>query len=431
MAKKKGLSFAELAAKICGVIDGTNPAAFLNPWPHRFRTIEPAPGAKIIVAEGEGQVITEVPLEHVTNCIVQYMLGCAMPEFFLTAQKAREVARTWAANSKPIPEGDIRLTRWNSEPGYTWHRLPWDQSTGPCPTWDILLDRMTNRDAFQAWVGSLFFEQSDSQQYAYLYGDGGDGKGSINRFLERVFGKAYRSKQPMGGRNGYDKFWTYGLVGARLVAFPDCDDPRFVASGLFKSLTGGDAVAVEAKGGMGFTVRLKAKYLVISNETPDLTMGKADTRRIIYCTVAANNGGIDPTFEAKLWEEGGHFIGKSFSKYLELCPGHTPVPVSLTEIAECVSETEEVFEEVFHKWFALSSLGSVVPGEMMRILNQEFPKKNKPQQDFRRWLARTHGIRKKTTRIDDDCNQKRYNGIITKKQPPRLVSGDVYEEWTT
>jgi len=288
---------------------------------------------------------------------------------------------------------------------------------------------MTNRDAFEAWVGSLFFEEADSQQYAYLYGDGGDGKGSINRFLEAVFGKAYRSKQPMGGKHGYDKFWTYGLIGARLVTFPDCDDPRFVTSGIFKSLTGGDAIAVETKGVMGFTVRLKAKYLIISNETPDLTMGKADTRRIIYCTVGKNEGGIDPTFEQKLWAQGGYFISRCIEKYLQLCPGHIPVPVSLTEIEECVSETEELFEEVFHKWFELSPAGAVVPGEMMRILNQEFPKKNGPQQAFRKWLARTHGIRKKTTRIDDSCNQKRYNGIITKKQPPRIVSDDMYETW--
>ena len=150
------------------------------------------------------------------------------------------------------------------------------------------------------------------QQYVWLHGKGNEGKGSLNRFLQRVFGPAYCSKQP---NESGDKFWTHELLGKRLVVFPDCNDQKFVTSGLFKSMTGGDPVAVEAKGEMSYTTRLNAKYLVLSNEKPQISSEKADKRRIIYCEIAPREDLIDLNFEARLWDEGGAFLGKCWSLY--------------------------------------------------------------------------------------------------------------------
>ena len=165
-------------------------------------------------------------------------------------------------------------------------RLPWHAADDITPTWDLIISRMSNADAFTAWVGSLFDETSYQQQYVWLHGKGNEGKGCINRFLMRVFGPAYCAKQP---KERGDKFWTHDLLGKRLVVFPDCNDSAFVASGLFKSMTGGDPIPVEAKGEMAYTTRLAAKYLIISNERPDLSSETADRRRIIYCEMTGRD----------------------------------------------------------------------------------------------------------------------------------------------
>ncbi len=387
------------------------PYTMLPPFPKRYEVIEPELGARLPLLVADDESVTLARLGALANDILAYCETslAGRPDFALTPRQARDAAEYYLMTGAPIPPEEVKAVRWLDEPGLTYRRMPWVRQRGSAPTWEGLIGRMSNAEAVLAWLGSLFYEESSLHSYVWLYGVGGDGKGSINRFLSKVFGTSYRSKQPPGNGQFADKFWTYGLLGARLVVLPDCDDFTFVSKGLFKSLTGGDPVDLQAKGQMSFTARLNAKYLIISNEKPSVSSEKADMRRIIYSELRTAEA-FDPDFEAKLWEEGGAFLSACVDRYVDGYPNHGPIQSDGEEIAEWVATLEEPFEVVLHRWLRLDENAHIVPGDMQRMLKAEWPKSRRDQLDFMRWLEKTHGIRRKRVPLPGGCRQWQYGG---------------------
>lgn len=238
---------------------------------------------------------------------------------------------------------------WADDEALTFHRLPFTgREEGETPTWDELMSRTTNAKPLMAWIGSLFISESARQQYIWLFGEGGDGKGSVIRFLEAVFGDAFGSEEPPSGDG--KRFWTAGLVGKRLVAFTDTNDARWPTSGLFKTISGGDSVRVELKGGKAFTMRLDAKFLFSSNERPDITSRKADLRRVIMCEFSSPAEAI-PDFEARLWAEGGAFLRKCIALYHDLCPGHGNIASDTSAIESWAAAVDDEYQATFDRIF--------------------------------------------------------------------------------
>lgn len=375
----------------------------------------------LVAAQTDPDVVRYVPQSSVAADILRYCGKelASNDQYQLTAREADAVVAYWLYDTAAVPEP--KPFSWPGETGLTFTRLPWHPHTGTMPTWDRILSRVSNCEAFLAWVGSLFDESSYLQQYVWMYGDGLRGKGCINRFLEKVFGPAYASKQP---REGGDKFWTHGLIGKRLVVFPDCDDVRFITSGLFKSMTGGDPVTVEAKGEMAYTARLKAKYLVLSNEKPNISSDFADNRRIIYCEVGAREdaaAAVGSGFEEELWEQGGAFLGRCAEAYRRHSAG--PILADVIAIKEWVEDVEMPFEEVFDFYFTKDEkVGTpdemkglwCTPIALQRVLRQEY-KQRKPQLEFLAWLAREKKIKKEAVWIDKDNNPFLYKGLLPKQ----------------
>ncbi len=412
-----GPDFVEIANAIASVINfEADPIGFpwSIPWPHKFRVIEPAIGAKIIVRESDDQEISEVPADHVAHCIVSWLRLQKDKDSLVTFRKAREVVEMWLCFAEPIRQADIKSVRWKSELGYTWRRLPWDKATGDTPTWDKIFGKLTNAGSFRQWLGSLLYEEAKQHQYVWVHGMGNDGKGCINRFLEAVFGKSYRSKQPPAQG---DKFWTYGLLGSRLVVFPDCNSQTYTTGGAFKSLSGGDPVDVEAKGRMSFTTRLNCKFLFFSNEKPNISCEDADMRRIIYCEFfeKTKDEDKDPDFETKMWDEGGHFLSRCVAEYLEACPRHQNIQSDKDDIQTWVSVGEERFQAFFDSLFMIPieqyrntrllgpltdeqlNLITVRPEDMLACLSAAFPDR-KDQMQFRDWMYKKYNVQKKSIR---------------------------------
>lgn len=413
-------------------------------WPYVYRTVEFERGAPVAFEEvGEQELVLSTG-DDLPNRLVAWARLQNMDDELLLLKDARQIADLWRAIATPIPLKDISNVRWAGEQGYTWRRLPWALKPGPSPTWETLLAKMTNAQAFRHWLGSLFFDEAQQHQYVWVYGQGNDGKGSINRFLAKVFGRAYRSKQPPAPS---DKFWTYGLLGARLVVFPDCNAQGFTSSGLFKSLSGGDPIDVEAKGRMSFTARLNAKFLFLSNENPNISSEKADMRRIIYCEFLAG-GGDEPGFEDRLWAEGGAFLSTCVQEYLVAHPRHTRIESDSEAIANLVSQNEESYEQLFAERFKLpnelyrthAGLASLTPEQlelvtirpetMLAILRDAF-KDRRDQQQFRMWMMRKYGVRKVGVRlIGTDSVTKRYVGACLVRTGLKLTSsGNTGNSW--
>ena len=371
----------------------------------------------------------DVAVESAIMAYVNEQLA-GLESYRWTARQVRECRDYWTLATTPIT--DVAAYRWRSEPGYTFNRLPWDMGTvlddSMHPTWNGLLKRITNATALCEWIGSLFVPESDMHSYCWLTGQGSDGKGSINRFLARVLGGAYCAKQPP---KASDRFWSFGLIGKRLVAFPDCNDTRFVAGGFFKSLTGGDPVDIEAKGKMSFTYRPQAKYFFFSNEKPHISSERADTRRIIYCEFEPNKADAEPGFEDLLWSEGGAFLTNCILSYGQTYPQHTPIRSDDTKLKEHLSVVEESSEVIFEKHFAksvapydttsgLNRLAwddvvqrAVEPKRMQSLLRHYFKNDNRAG-EFIKWLEIKHCVRKKTLILPDGREPKVYVGIAEK-----------------
>ena len=98
-----------------------------------------------------------------------------------------------------------------------------------------------------AFHASLFIKEAFLQQYLYIHGGGGDGKGSVVRILKRVLGKAAYIKQR--GPSGHDKHYGVSFVDKRMVVFADSRDPAVVRADYVMALTGDDGLEVEPKEG--------------------------------------------------------------------------------------------------------------------------------------------------------------------------------------
>jgi hypothetical protein len=417
------------------ISDAINQRAYsgLPLFPVKFSLYAPARGRHMPALVSEDQVVTLIEDEaEVDKAIMAYCNRelANNPHYRFTARTVKEAREFWMM-ATPAIESEVKPARWLSEQGYTFNRLPWDPSTAPTPTWDQLLGRLSNVAAFRQWIGSLFFDQADLQQYVWLQGFGGDGKGAISRFLARVFGNSYASKEPPGKD---DRFWTHGLIGKRLVIFPDCNNTTFVTSGRFKSMTGGDPISVEPKNRMPFTYFPRCKYLFFSNERPRLSSERADIRRIIYCEMQAAPQ-VDPSFEEKLWEEGGAFLGRAMAEYLEHNPQHLAIRIAddcKGALEAWVSVVEEQFEVIYEKHLSrpappfdttegLSGLDQeaayqvcVSPHRMQAILSYYFKGNLQKAGEFVKWLEMRHGAKKKNLWLRSGHRAWGYVGVAEK-----------------
>lgn len=413
---------AEVYRSLSDVINGVPTG--LPKFPRDFKIVQMAKGGRVITEVGAGDTLEVIPLEEAVSAL---MLYCdqqldGMDGFCLTYRMALEATVSWRSRTEPL--GKVPYTRWLTEEGYCWRRVPFDLTPDPgehmVPTWQKLLTKIESaaaRESMMAWIGSLFFADSYRQQYVWIYGPGGNGKGCIGRFLHGIFGPCshFLSNVPREP----NQFWTAQFLNRRLVVIPDCENHAFPASGLFKTLAGGDPITIEQKHGQPYTAILDAKFLYTSNQLPSLSSENADMRRAILVRMEGN-GTWESDFEAKLWAEGGAFLWHCITTYARLCPDHGPIQTDSEDLLNWVSTLEEVEEVVFEKWFRVDPAGFVVPGDMAKVLETEWPRRRKPQVEFIKWLERTHGVRKVRIRLETDLRQNRYQGISLVKPPSAL-----------
>lgn len=312
----------------------------------------------------------------------------ATDAFALTHKQITGAVGFWFAATKPIETP--KLYRWLGEDGLCMRRLPFELRLGPTPVFDEMMSRISNAEALQCYIGSLLVDESFRQQYVWLHGQGGEGKGALARFLATSLAHTYSSQQtPMSS----DRFWTHAILDKRLVMFPDCNNTTFVTSGLFKSLSGDDEIRVEVKGGKVLHQQLKAKYIFFSNEKPALSSEEADKRRVIYCETSKFKGKIDPEYQDKLWAEGGHFLSKCLTMYMSMYPKHHPIECDKDSIGEVISTNEERYEVFLEQNFRFGPSYECMPAALQEKINGEF-KNNKERQEFRSMLERRGICRK-------------------------------------
>lgn len=377
----------------------------------QYYILEPELGKKQILNAING-VVSYVGLSAVVNSIVAYTTKELSESrvYSFTVREAEEAAKFWMSLTPPIPEPPMVL--FQGEEGLCFRRLEWPRDCClPTPTFDEMMKRISNANALKAFIGSLFVLESYQQQFVWLRGEGGEGKGALMRVLARILGGGFRSLQPPTRDN---KHWTQQLMGARLCVFSDCNAVGFPASGLFKSLTGGDSIMIDPKGLTTFNMTLKAKFIFLSNERPTLSSEYADMRRPIYCEITRSSQDHDTNYENKLWQEAGGFISQCLKKYHELSPRHNPIPTDNDLLGDWVNIVEEPFEALIQEHMTFNPTFTTTPIRMQGLLQEKF-KDRKTQLAFMDYLKRKHHVVKDYPPGQKQDNPRRmYLGVKTR-----------------
>lgn len=227
-------------------------------------------------------------------------------------------------------------------------------ASGPTPTWDQFLARLDYPDVFQAWVWSLFEPTNNVRQVMWLQGGGNDGKSSVQKALERMFGEQHVYAMKTGDE--HEKWFANSVYGKCLVNYADCSNIYLLRTNSIKQLTGGDTTSIEGKGVNAFRGKIYAKLLVTSNQKPMINPeSEAETSRLIVITVKPlAESDKDAGFEERLVAEQSAFLHacqEKFATHVAKGNNKLELPVGLADkmLSECASEMYYVMQDFVDK----------------------------------------------------------------------------------
>jgi hypothetical protein len=366
-------------------------------WPEftrRFHYVVDHAGRKAILEETAGGIVVYRDRGIVADAIYNYCwddIGFVYGAQ-VDAEQAAKGCSAWLASTPPLPARPAAFLE-KSQKGLTFKRLtfdapPADSLTLP-PMFERLMDRTSDPEAICAYIGSLFYPEADRQQYLYLYGEGGDGKGALMRFLHGIFGDAAASLTPPT-RFG-DKFWNFNVYGKRLGLFYDCEDWNWFGSSHFKSLTGGDPILFEEKGRMGFTDTPSLKFIAASNAKPNISSQASDLRRLIFASFKPlPDGERDVGFEKKLAAEAEAIISVCKAMYLRRCPDHQAIDAA--QAKDVAWEAESQYIDIFNSHFTASPECEIPAQQVRQILRDEGVRSNQEVGRVKDVWARMFGV---------------------------------------
>lgn len=363
------------------------------PFTERLAVVRMTGGSRIMHVYGGDREIKIPSPDDAVHIILKYChsMAAVNDKFLIDSKEAETILSTFTKMSKPIEQPGV--VGFKSTPGLVYRRVPFDPKPGLTPTWESLVDRMSNQRAFMSFIGSMFMQESHDQQYIWIYGEGGDGKGAIGRWMEKIFQNGYYSTAAVNS-----KFWLWDLLGKRCVIFSDWTDQAFVTRGLFKSMSGGDPQRIEGKFRDSMTVKLKCKYIFFSNERPAVTDSSSDMRRLIYCKIKpiAEDKKEHQAFEEKLWAESSAFLYECLKIYSEDCPENGPIPFCPNEALELAEENRSHWQGVFDEYFVeggMTSAAEMANFSERRRLNRA------ERSEWKDFLVSKMGATYKTVRI--------------------------------
>lgn len=410
--KKKVETYLEVIAAINGLHPG------LPPWPHKFHVYEPETGIKELLLENHNRVVTHVNDNALTSAIVSYCNSSGKPKLYLTNRDAQEVARMWINMTTAI-EKPIGVS-FKSDPGLAFHRvdfdLPQNASFDTPPLFEEFLTRCGNKIALCAFIGSLFDEKANKQQYLYIHGEGGNGKGALVSLLRRVLGPSSHG-EVAPAKNKINNFWTSTFIGKRLVVFNECDQPDFPASGFFKSLSGGDAIRIEKKNKEAYSTELNCKFIFLSNEELSISSSIADQRRAIFCKVEKIKTKEKASYHDDLYAEAPKILRECIDIYKQVCPEGGSIPVE-TMADEQASVIDEKYYSMFDKHFKKSACGYVTASEIQLVFAQENINSTNLMGKYLQFWTNNLDLKRKQVNINE------ITGEVTEISPDEVVAED-------
>lgn len=376
---------------------------------------EDSEGDRKVLVENDNREVRFVSDDVVTSAIYQYIRDKSQfdSNYLMSIHDVESIFKMWKKCKTTLK--DIPTISWVSDLGLCFKRLPFDyveRDKYSHKTWDKILGNIEkNKDAFMEFIGSIFEEKSYKQQYLWMFGSGGDGKGSVLDFLSEIMGKNHCVHVKTAIEHD---FWTEGLASARVAYFPDCKRYDLPDSGDFLTYSGEAPLIINKKGKSKFEIKNNLKFIFASNQPPKISNLEKDTRRAIIVPFkihGAQNRDDPVKFKQALNDEGSEFISHCVKLYrAKYGVGHGEIKVDrehLDGVTSAGDESKRAFlEEHFAtredeiKEVASDKLSSVfldfdyhVAGSRLtQYLTKFCTTSESKQTEFRTWLKHQPGI---------------------------------------
>ena len=149
----------------------------------------------------------------------------------------------------------------------------WNESASSAPVFDSFLSTLTSGDKevqqfLMQFIGAVISNVKGYRMKSALFmvGPGNTGKSQLKSLVERLVGE--RNCSPCNLKDLEERFGTSAIYGKRLVGSSDMSFMTVKELKTFKSITGGDSVAVEFKGRDTFQYVYKGLVWFCTNQLP-------------------------------------------------------------------------------------------------------------------------------------------------------------------
>ena len=293
---------------------------------------------------------SKVALSYIRSGMARYIYDLSLlnDDFAWNDKQIRSCLDYWLFHTKAIE--NPKAWSFKSGKDLTFNRHDFDpDSSLKTPVLDEFLSRSNDPDTILSWAGGLFEAGSSRQQYLYLQGAGGDGKGAFARFLNKVLCSEYFGAQEPPS----NQFFGTMFDKRKLVCFTDLRDPKFLQSPVLLGITGGDPLQLEKKGIDVVNAAVKCRVLIMSNLSPEIKLCNHDLRRILWSRIAPLSSDVkllnDDEYDAMFWAEAPGIIGKCMEAYKRRCPQNEPLKQSQEILDEIKnfgsSRADDIFED--------------------------------------------------------------------------------------
>lgn len=373
-------------------------------WADRYLVYrDPAGNATYLQRDRTTNTVKEIGLEELQRQVARSFSGSPLD---CKASEAREHASGWADRAEALVELPPSFA-WKDYQGLTFNRFDFKIADRPTPLFDDFLSRLeTNREAFMAFIWSLFVPEDRGHQYLWLFGEGQDGKGSLIRLLHRLLQNAFVAL------DAKDKYWLASCVGKRLGAFNDMVDVTFPMRSQFKQVTGQDPVNIEQKYKKSYSTVLDTKFIFTTNKELHITTQTSDLRRCIYVKMTRNHNPPRRSYEDDLWEERAGILHKCRVVYERTLQEHGSIVVDQDAAKEIGEQSELKFQVMFNQKLKADDTSWVSRVALRKHLTDRHGLliSNQDYSEFKEWMKRTHGVAERKI-VDNGQVLKVYQGI--------------------
>jgi len=226
------------------------------------------------------------------------------------------------------------------------------------------LPEASDREMFLQYVGYAFTTSTHLQKFLIICGDGGLGKSVLLRLVQSAVGSANYSSLTLQNLN--DRFSPAFLMGKLMNIYADLPSTDMGEINGIKTITGGDSVRAEYKGGKIFCFVPYCKLLYSANQIPKSRDDRTTAyyRRLLILRITQRGQNI-PNLEERLEENIDAFIHLAVDAVHRM---YIDQKGAILESANSIQEVNELYKETdtVHAWISDNQLVKSTERQVMR-----------------------------------------------------------------